>query len=161
MACANCPVERRGRWHQRDRCSLDGTCTYPFGDTPQPAARIYDTGSATSSCTGANSRWRSGSGWNSVGVVSVFNLESSGVEAPERRSYVDAPLARTFLTCPQIGRLQPYVRPLCATGLAAGPDDNRGSDPRSRHRALRRWSPRAFPIPGLAGLHHVSIALPN
>jgi hypothetical protein len=29
--------------------------------------------------------WRSGSGWNSVGVVSVFNLESSGVEAPERR----------------------------------------------------------------------------
>jgi len=30
-------------------------------------------------------RWRSGSGWNSVGVVSVFNLESSGVQAPERR----------------------------------------------------------------------------
>src|SRR5947208_16656175 len=24
--------------------------------------------------------WRSGSGWNSVGVVSVLNLESSGVE---------------------------------------------------------------------------------
>ena len=30
-------------------------------------------------------RWRSGSGWNSVGVVSVLNLESSGVGAPERR----------------------------------------------------------------------------
>ena len=85
------------------------------------------------------------------------NVKAAGCITP----YVDAPLARTFLTCPQIGRLQPYVRPLCATGLAAGPDDNRGSDPRSRHRALRRWSPRAFPIPGLAGLHHVSIALPN
>src|SRR5437762_1580716 len=30
-------------------------------------------------------RWRSGSGWNWVGVVSVFNPESSGVRAPERR----------------------------------------------------------------------------
>jgi hypothetical protein len=30
-------------------------------------------------------RWRSGSGWNSVGVVSVLKLESSGVGAPERR----------------------------------------------------------------------------
>jgi hypothetical protein len=30
-------------------------------------------------------RWRSGSGWNLVGVVSVFNLESPGVRAPERR----------------------------------------------------------------------------
>jgi transposase InsO family protein len=29
--------------------------------------------------------WRSGSGWNLVGVVSVFNLESPGVRAPERR----------------------------------------------------------------------------
>ena len=29
--------------------------------------------------------WRSGSGWNLVGVVSVFNLESSDVGAPERR----------------------------------------------------------------------------
>jgi len=30
-------------------------------------------------------RCRSGSGGNSVGVVSVLNLESSGVGAPERR----------------------------------------------------------------------------
>ena len=30
-------------------------------------------------------RCRSGSGGNSVGVVSVVNLESSGVGAPERR----------------------------------------------------------------------------
>jgi hypothetical protein len=29
--------------------------------------------------------WRSGSGWNSVGVVSVLILESPGVGAPERR----------------------------------------------------------------------------
>ncbi len=29
--------------------------------------------------------WRSGSGWNLVGVVSVFNLELPGVGAPERR----------------------------------------------------------------------------
>ena len=29
--------------------------------------------------------WRSGSGWNSVGVVSVLKLESPGVGAPERR----------------------------------------------------------------------------
>jgi hypothetical protein len=34
--------------------------------------------------------WRSGSGWNSVGVVSVLILESPGVGAPERRPRHDA-----------------------------------------------------------------------
>jgi hypothetical protein len=67
---------------------------------------------------------------NEGGVVSgVINLESSGVEASDWRPYVDAPLARTFSTFRQVGRLQPYVRPLLATGLAAGPDEFRGSDP--------------------------------
>ena len=43
--------------------------------------RIYDRFNARD----IDGRWRSESGWNSVGVVSVFNLESSGVGAPERR----------------------------------------------------------------------------
>jgi len=58
-----------------------------------PAAAFTGTGSRFGTETGwtagvAWNGWRSGSGWNSVGVVSVFNLESSGVQAPERRPRV-------------------------------------------------------------------------
>ncbi|PZR83366.1 MAG: hypothetical protein DLM68_14395 [Hyphomicrobiales bacterium] len=71
------------------------------------------------------------------------------------------PAARAFSTFRQFGRLQPYVRPSRAAGLAAGPDAFRGSYPRPFQRALLRWPARVVPIPGTTLLHRSSFALPN
>ena len=52
---------------------------------------------------------------------------------------------------PLRGRVQPCVRPVDAAPMAAGPDEVRGSDPKSPQRARSAWTPRVSPIPGSTG----------
>ena len=75
--------------------------------------------------------------------------------------YVDAPMARTFLTLPQIGRLQPYVRPLSATSWPLALMIIADRIPNHAIALLGAGLHGLFQSPALAGLHHVSIALPN
>jgi len=53
---------------------------------------------------------------------------------------------------PLRGRVQPCVRPVDAARMAAGPDEVRGSDPKSPQRARSAWTPWVCPIPGSTGL---------
>ena len=53
---------------------------------------------------------------------------------------------------PLRGRVQPCVRPIDAAPMAAGPDEVRGSDPKSAQRARSAWTPWVCPIPGSTGL---------
>ena len=63
---------------------------------------------------------------------------------------------------PLRGRVQPCVRPVDAAPMAAGPDEVRGSDPKSPQRARSAWTPRVSPIPGSTGLSSrlTTLALP-
>jgi hypothetical protein len=49
-------------------------------------------------------------------------------------------------------RVRSCVRPVCAAAMAAGPDEVRGSDPKSPQRARSAWTPWVCPIPGSTGL---------
>src|SRR5258708_11132318 len=63
---------------------------------------------------------------------------------------------------PLRGRVQPCVRPVDAAPMAAGPDEVRGSDPKSPQRARIAWTPRVSPILGATGLSSrlTTLALP-
>ena len=52
---------------------------------------------------------------------------------------------------PLRGRVQRCVRPVDAAPMAAGPDEVRGSDPKSPQRARSAWTPRVSPIPSSTG----------
>src|SRR3954451_7302308 len=66
---------------------------------------------------------------------------------------VDGPsAAREKVVMPLRGRVQPCVRPVDAARMAAGPDEVRGSDPKSAQRARSAWTPWVCPIPGSTGL---------
>ena len=68
----------------------------PLGVSPCKTRSLIVSGHTAQLCPGKGAAWwRSGSGWNSVGVVSVFNIKSSGVGAPERRPRHDQPYHRT------------------------------------------------------------------
>ena len=56
----------------------------------------------------------------------------------------------------QDGRVQSYVRHLCAAPMAAGPDDIRGLNPIHVSELDALTTPRVFPIPILTGLHHAN-----
>jgi hypothetical protein len=51
--------------------------------------------------------------------------------------------------------VQPYVRPICAAHIAAGPDEVRGSDP-NQNRALEALdTTRGIPISNQPHCHHL------
>jgi hypothetical protein len=86
-------------------------------------------------------------------------LRLSHVQGP----CVDGPSgARGKSVMPLRGRVQPCVRPVDAAPMAAGPDEVRGSDPKSPQRARSAWTPRVSPIPGSTGLSSrlTTLALP-
>jgi len=69
--------------------------------------------------------------------------------------------AREKSAMPLRGRVQPCVRPINAALMAAGPDEVRGSDPKSLERARSAWTRRVCSIPGSTGLssHLTTLAL--